>query len=95
MKYILILATALIVTSCSDTQETTETQSYVLKAARYRYTVEVTYNDKTRERFSYEGYDEEFPYLRIIAGESVAIGDSILAKNVQSVRLIEQTLISK
>ena len=95
MKYILILAATLFITSCSDTQRSIETQSYVLKSARYRYIVEVTYNDKTREQFSYEGYDKEFPYLRIIAGESVAIGDSILAKNVQSIRLIEQTLINK
>ena len=95
MKYILILATALFVTSCSVTQESTETQTYILKSARYRYTVEVTYNDKKREQFTYEGYDGEFPYLQIVYGESVAIGDTLLAKNVQSLRLIEQTLINK
>jgi hypothetical protein len=95
MKYVLILATALFVTSCSVTQESTETQTYILKSARYRYTVEVTYNDKKLERFTYEGYDGEFPYLQIYYGESVAIGDTLLAKNVQSLRLIEQTLISK
>ena len=95
MKYVLILAAALCVTSCSVKQESTETQSYILKSARYRYTVEVTYDDNKRELFTYEGYDETFPYLRFIGDETVAIGDSILAKNVHVIRLIEQTLISK
>lgn len=97
MKYILILATALCLTSCGSTTKTVETQPYILTAPRYRYTVIVTFNNNPRviERITYEGYDDEFPYLKIINDKAVAIGDSILAVDVQSIRLIEQTLINK